>query len=75
MLPVHVIEQPEREQQQDDGNHNGTHHEVELDCRLLILTGTRLQLAVLTGSLLQVEVEVAVIVALGFIVYGRISHT
>ena len=75
MLPVHVIEQPEREQQQDDGNHNGAQHQVQLLGGLLILVGTRLKLTVLTGSLLQVEVEVAVIVTLGLIVYGRIGHT
>ena len=74
-LAVHVIEEPEREEQKEDGSHNGSQHDVELNRSLLVLTGTRLELAILSRGLLQVEVEVAVIVALGLIIDSRISHT
>ena len=75
MPTVHVVEQPEREQQQYDGYHHGAHHDVKLDCRLFILVGTRLQLTILTGGLLKVEIKVTVIVALRLVVDSRISHT
>ena len=74
MLTVHVVEQPQREQQQHDGYHHSAHHDVQLYGGLLILTGSRLQLTVLTGGLLKVEILVAVIVALGLVVDGGKGH-
>ena len=75
VLLVHVVEEPQEEQQQDDGHHHSRQHEVQLVGGLLILTGTGFQLTVLTGGLLQVEIQVAVIVALLFVVDGGIGHT
>ena len=71
---VHVVEEPEREKQQDDGDDDGNKHEVQLHGGLLILAGTGLELTVLTGGLLQVEVEIAVVVALLLVVDGGIGH-
>ena len=72
---VKVIEQPQREKQQHDGHHYGNQHQVELALLLIILVGTRLELTVLTGGLLQVEIHVAVSIALLFIIDGCIGHT
>ena len=69
-----MIEEPEGEEQQDDGHHHTAEHQVELTGGLLVLTGTRLQLTILTGSLLKIQVQITVIVALGFIVNSRIGH-
>ena len=74
MAAIHVVEEPQGEQQQHDGDDNGSQHDVKLDGRLLILTGTSLQLTVLTGGLLQVEVEVTIVVALHLVVDSCISH-
>ena len=74
VFPVHVAEEPEREEQQQNGCNDGGNHQVELYGRLLILTGTCFELTILTGGLLQVEIEVAVIVALGLIVHRGIGH-
>ena len=71
---VHVVEEPEREEQQDDGDDDGNQHKVQLPGSLLILAGTGLELTVLTSGLLQVEVEVAVVVALRLVVDGGIGH-
>ena len=71
---IHVVEEPEREEQQDDGDDDGNQHKVQLPGSLLILAGTGLKLTVLTGGLLQVEVEVAVVVALRLVVDGSIGH-
>ena len=75
LAAVHVVEEPEREEQQDDGDDDGTQHEVQLPGGLLILYGAGLKLTVLPGSLLEVEVEVAVVVALLLVVDGGIGHT
>ena len=74
VFAVHVVEQPQREQQQHDGYHHRTHHDIQLYGRLLILTGSRLQLTVLTGGLLKVEIQVTVIVALLLVVDGGKGH-
>ena len=71
---IHVVEEPEREEQQDDGDDDGNQHKVQLPGGLLILAGTGLKLTVLTGGLLQVEVEVAVVVALRLVIDGSIGH-
>ena len=74
VLAVHMVEEPQREQKQHDGYHNGNHHQVQLPGRLVVLVGARLQLTVLTGGLLKVEIQVTVVIALRLIVDGGIGH-
>ena len=72
---VEVVKEPYREAEQDDGCHHGNEHKVQLGECALVLAGTGFQLTVLTGKLLKVEIEVTVVVALGFVVDGGIGHT
>ena len=52
VLAVHVIEEPQRENQQQDGGYHSSYHDVKLYGCLLILAGTRLELTVLASGLL-----------------------
>ena len=72
---VEVIEQPQREEQQHNGQNNSYKHHVELSLLLLVLIGTCLKLAVLSGCLLQVEIHIAVLVAQLLIIDSCIGHT
>ena len=72
---VEVIEQPQREEQQHNGQNNSYKHHVELSLLLLVLIGADLKLAILSGSLLKIEINIAVLVAKLLIVDGCIGHT
>ena len=74
MLSVHVVEEPEREEQQQNGGNDGCNHQIELYGGLLILAGSCFELTILTCGLLQVEIEIAVIVALRLVVHRGIGH-
>ena len=74
MLSIHAIEEPQQEYQQQNGDHNSQNHPVELGGLFIKDTGTSFQLAVLTGLLLQINIDIAVIVALLLVVDSRISH-
>ena len=52
VLAVHVIEEPQRENQQQDGGYHSSNHDVKLYGRLLVLAGTSLELTVLASGLL-----------------------
>ena len=53
---IHVVEEPEQEREQADGDDDGAQHDVQLHRGLLVLTRTGLQLTVLAGGFLQVEI-------------------
>ena len=74
LFPVEMVEEPQEEEQQDDGAKDCPYHEGQLVHGMVQQTGTRLEFAVLAGLLLQVDIDVAVIVAVGFVVDSRISH-
>ena len=74
LAAVQPAEEPQQEEQQDDGSNNGKENPVELTDHAVELFGTRLELAVLSCLLLQVEVAVAVVVAGNLVVDGGIGH-
>ena len=71
----HAAEDDQQEDGDDDEGQDGDDEGVELHGEPLQLFGPRLQGAVLSGHLLQVEVYVAVDVAVVFVVHGRIDQT
>ena len=72
---IQLIEKPEEEKQQDNGAKDGPRHEVQLMDSIVQDTCTRLQLTVLTGLFLKVDIDITVIIAVGLIIDCRISHT
>ena len=74
LFPVEMVEEPQEEEQQDDGAKDCPYHERQLVHGMVQQTGARLEFAVLAGLLLQVDIDVAVVVAIGFVVDSRISH-
>ena len=74
LAPVLAVEEPQQEHQHQNGCQDGYEHPVELHRRLVVLGGTRFQLAVLARLFLHVQIEVAVVVAGGLVVQGGIDH-
>ena len=72
---IQLVEKPEEEEQQDNSAKDGPRHEVQLMDGIVQDTCTRLQLPILTGLLLQVDIDITVIVAVGLVIDCRISHT
>ena len=58
----------------NDKQNYSHYHQVELLQRVVELFGTRLKKAVLSGAFLHVEIDVAVVVALWFVVHSRINY-
>ena len=71
---VQPVEEPHQQQHQYDGHHYGGYHPVQLFGLVVQYACAGLQFTVLACLLLQVYIDVAIIVALGFVVYGRIGH-
>ena len=67
-------EEHQQQHQQQDGSHDGQQNPVEMVDGIAQLSGTGLQLAVLSRLLLQVEIKVAVLVAVGFVVDSGVGH-
>ena len=74
LSPAHTVEEVEYQDDYHDHEDHGSDHHVELDGVLVEQGGTGLQLPVLSGLLLEVEVDIAVIVALLLVIECRIDQ-
>ena len=72
---VQMIEEPQREEQEHNGNTYGHQHPVELGGSGFQLTGTSLQLAILSGVSHQVDIDITVGITLCLVIHRRIGHT
>ena len=71
---VQVVKKPEHENEQHNGHQDNKHHDVLLRLCLAIHISTSLQLTVLTGLLLQVEIYITVLVTGCLVVKSSIRH-
>ena len=67
-------EQQQKNHQHANGGHDGPDEDIELCRRLFQLSGTGLQRAILTCLLLQIQINIAVQVAVCLIVDSSIGH-
>ena len=72
---AHPVEEIEQEHHKNDHSYHGCYHPVEQHSIIVEHGCTGFQLLVLSGSLLQVEIHVAVKIAVWLVVDGRIDQT
>ena len=74
-LALHIVEDIEQDDSNDNHGYHGDDHDIENRGDIVELGCTGFELAVLAGRLLQVEIGVAVVVALHLVVECGISQT
>ena len=74
LLTIHAVEEPQQEDQEQNSDEDRKNHPVELVDLMVEDACTGFELAVLACLFLQVDIDVSVIVTLGFVIDGRVSH-
>jgi len=69
-----VVENVEQHHHEHNHRHHGSNHHVELLGVFVERSRTCLQLAVLTRTVLQIQIDIAVVIALLLIIYSRINQ-
>ena len=69
-----MVENVEQNHHEHNHRHHGSNHQVELLGILVECRGTCLQLAVLSRTVLQIQIDIAVVIALLLIIYSRINQ-
>ena len=72
---IHPVKQDQQDNKQNDGNDNNDNHYIQLPGRKIQLLSTRLQLSVLSGLFLEIQIQIAINVTIHLIINRRIDKT